>query len=127
VLQAALDCPADERAAFISERCSGDHDLQQETLTLIQAYQDAGDFMEQPALKKDAQVLIAADDHDRIPREIGPYQIIELLGSGGMGEVYLAQDRRLNRPVALKILPPYFVSDEERLRRFQTEAGPHRP
>ena len=122
VLQAALDCPAAERAAFISERCSGDHDLQQETLTLIQAYQDAGDFMEQPALKKDAQVLIAADDRDRIPREIGPYQIIELLGSGGMGEVYLAQDRRLNRPVALKILPPYFVSDEERLRRFQTEA-----
>ena len=49
-------------------------------------------------------------------------EIIERLGAGGMGEVYLAQDARLSRLVALKILPAYFASDDARLRRFQSEA-----
>jgi len=55
-------------------------------------------------------------------RQIGPYQIVELLGKGGMGEVYLAEDIRLGRRVALKLLPPELVSDEPRVLRFQQEA-----
>ena len=55
-------------------------------------------------------------------RQIGPYQIVELLGKGGMGEVYLAEDIRLGRKVALKLLPPELVSDELRVLRFQQEA-----
>ncbi|MBV9300649.1 MAG: protein kinase [Acidobacteriaceae bacterium] len=53
---------------------------------------------------------------------IGPYEIIALIGAGGMGEVYRARDTRLNRDVAIKILPQSFATDPERLRRFQLEA-----
>src|SRR5687767_2768008 len=119
VLQAALDLPATERAALLAEVRTGDPELHQEALSLIEAHQEAGDFLEAPALETDAHVLLEADEPDR---EIGPYKIVNRLGKGGMGEVFLAQDRRLGRLVALKTLPSYFVSDDERLRRFQTEA-----
>jgi serine/threonine protein kinase len=122
VLQAALDRPAPDRVAFLNDACAGDAELQAEAASLIDAYEEAGDFIEQPALTQDAHIILGDRSPASIRREIGPYKIIERLGGGGMGEVYLAQDARLNRPVALKILPAYFVSDEQRLRRFQTEA-----
>ena len=53
---------------------------------------------------------------------IGPYEVIASIGAGGMGEVYRGRDPRLNRDVALKVLPPAFAADPERLRRFQREA-----
>src|ERR1044072_1484177 len=122
VLQAALDLPETERPAHLASVGSGDIELQQEALSLLEAHEQAGDFLEQSAIEHDARVLLGDEAHDRIADEIGPYEIIRRLGRGGMGEVYLAQDRRLGRMVALKVLPPYFVSDDERLRRFQTEA-----
>jgi serine/threonine protein kinase len=122
VLQATLDRPQRERAAYLHEACSGDDELQREASSLIDAFDEAGDFIEQPAIAQDAHVLISSHELSNIGREIGPYKIIKRLGEGGMGEVYLAQDGRLDRLVALKILPPYFVSDDARLRRFQTEA-----
>ena len=54
--------------------------------------------------------------------KIGPYEILSLLGAGGMGEVYKARDSRLRREVAIKILPPSFAQDADRLRRFEQEA-----
>jgi serine/threonine protein kinase len=122
VLQAALDRSPEERALFIDEVCAGDDALKGEATSLISAYDEAGDFIEQPAIAEHARVLVGDVIDNNIGRAIGPYRIIELLGAGGMGEVYLAQDSRLDRLVALKILPPYFASDEERLRRFQREA-----
>ncbi|HXT64218.1 MAG TPA: serine/threonine-protein kinase [Pyrinomonadaceae bacterium] len=122
-LQAALDCPASQRADLLAKACAGDADLQRETTSLLEAHEAAGDFLEQSALERDAQLLIDSDDRQtRAGTAIGPYEIIERLGGGGMGEVYLARDQRLARLVALKILPAYFVSDAERLRRFQIEA-----
>lgn len=122
VLQDALDRAPDDRASFIADACAGDDELKAEATTLIAAYEKAGDFIEQPAIAQDAHVLLDDNLEGNVGREVGPYKIIERLGAGGMGEVYLAQDTRLRRPVALKLLPVYFAADEARLRRFQSEA-----
>ncbi len=122
VLQGALDCATGERAAFVEEACGNDSWLRGEATSLIRAYDEAGDFLEQPAIARDARVLINELPDTNIGRSIGPYRILSLIGAGGMSEVYLAQDTRLGRLVALKILPSYFVSESARLSRFQREA-----
>jgi len=122
VLQQALDRPPTDRTSFLDEVCAADFELRSEAASLLGAHDEAGDFIEEPALATDARVLIGDEAVDQIGRDIGPYTIVERLGAGGMGEVYLAQDHRLVRLVALKILPPYFASDDARLRRFRREA-----
>src|SRR5438132_12524626 len=67
--------------------------------------------------------MFAGEQTDSLAgRSFGPYEILSQLGAGGMGNVYLAQDGRLGRKVALKLLPSHFTSDADRLRRFQQEA-----
>lgn len=122
VLQAALDQEPASRAAFLANECSGDDDLWRETTSLIAAYDEAGEFLEMPAMAKDAKLIASHDDLQLAGQEIGPYQIIQRIGGGGMGDIYLAQDTRLERLVALKILRAYLLSDDERVRRFQIEA-----
>lgn len=121
VLQEALDRPPQDRASYLDEACEGDADLKQQAASLIGAYDESGDFIEQPAIVEDARLLIDALDSN-VGSEIGGYTILERLGAGGMGDVYLALDRRLNRRLALKILPAFFAADDMRLRRFQREA-----
>ena len=121
IFQAALDRTPGERAAYLTEACLGDEELACETNSLVDAYDQGGDFIEEPAITQDAQVIINSREHS-MGHEIGPYKIIERIAGGGMGEIYLARDPRLDRLAALKVLPSYFVSDDARLRRFQTEA-----
>lgn len=122
VLQAALDHSPADRAAFLNEACAGDEELERETSSMIAAYDDASDFFAEPAMARDARVIINSDAQMHPGRVIGPYQIIRHIGSGGMGEVYLAHDPRLDRSVALKVIRAGLVFDEALVRRFQTEA-----
>src|SRR5262249_16143517 len=122
VFQAALDRPPQARVAFLREACSGDEELAREARSLIDAYDEAADFIEEPAIARDAHVFISVPEPNPAGQEIGPYRIVERIGGGGMGEIYLARDSRLDRPVALKVLPVHFISDQARLRRFHTEA-----
>jgi serine/threonine protein kinase len=123
---AAVDLPVAERAKFAEEACAGDEDLRRELLSLLAAEQKVGDFMASPALDIAARAVAREQTSFKqssfIGREFGAYKIEKLLGVGGMGEVYLAHDARLARKIALKILPPQFISDPERVRRFERES-----
>ena len=126
LFDAVLDLPENEREKFIVENSDGDEDLRNEVLSLLKAQTSGSDFMENSAMRIAAENLAVENrktyETQFLNKIIGNYVIESLLGSGGMGEVYLARDEKLNRQVALKILPAEFVSDDERVKRFQGEA-----
>jgi eukaryotic-like serine/threonine-protein kinase len=125
IFEAALELESFQRDIFLDNACGRDLELRKEVESLLQAYAKAEDFIESPALEVAAQSLADAQgvSHtSRIDQIIGPYKIISLLGAGGMGEVYLAEDSRLGRKVALKLLPAHFTQDAERVQRFKREA-----
>jgi serine/threonine protein kinase len=120
LLESALEREPHARAVFLKEACSDDPALQSEVESLIASHEQAGGFIESPAFELMAESL--DQSHSIVGSELGPYRVTGRLGSGGMGEVYLAQDMRLGRKVALKVLLAHFTRDEERVRRFQQEA-----
>jgi len=119
LLQSALERDPGERSAFLAAECGGDKALRKDIESLIASHEQAGAFIESPAFEVMAGSL--ADDQV-VGRNLGPYVISARLGAGGMGEVYLAEDTRLGRKVALKMLPAYLITEDERVRRFQQEA-----
>src|SRR5438477_550023 len=122
LLEVALDHPPAERAAFLARACAGDETLRRKVESLLRSDEAAQSFIEAPAVGLAAEVLAEQQARLRTGQQLGHYQILSRLGAGGMGEVYLAQDTRLGRKVALKILPTRFTQDAERLRRFEQEA-----
>jgi serine/threonine-protein kinase len=118
----ALDLTPDQRAAFLEKACAGDAKLRQEVESLLDFDEPAKDFIETPAMVVAAGLL--GDEKIRVPMgsSVGFYRILSPLGAGGMGEVYLAEDTRLGRKIALKLLPAEFTQDEVRLRWFEKEA-----
>ena len=123
--RAALQCEESRRAAFLNDACAGDEDLRCEVESLLAYEGKAENFMEVPALEVVAKQLAESQGLGMIQRsgtKLGPYEILAPLGSGGMGEVYRARDSKLNRDVALKILPAMFTDDAERMVRFRREA-----
>src|SRR5437762_4435053 len=114
VFQLLLDLPPVERMSYLDQVSAGDEDLALETLSLLSAYDEAGEFIEVSALSKHGGAIFSDTAFDLSERLLGHYQVLRLISAGGMGRVYLAHDKRLDRQVALKLLPSFYVSDPER-------------
>jgi serine/threonine protein kinase/Tol biopolymer transport system component len=121
IFEGALERHGAEREAFLDQACDGEADVRKEVESLLRSYDAAGSFMEAPAVAHAAGDL--ADEQKLIAgQRVKHYQIVDLIGEGGMGEVYLATDTILGRRVALKVLPAFVSKDPDRLRRFTQEA-----
>src|SRR6266850_10421 len=120
LLESALERAPRERADFLKQACADDPSLQSEVESLIASHEHAGGFIESPAFELMAHSL--DESQSIVGSDLGPYRVTGRLGAGGMGEVYLAEDTRLGRKVALKLLLAHFTRDEERVRRVQQEA-----
>jgi serine/threonine protein kinase len=118
----ALERETSQRAGFLHEACLGDEALRGEVESLLAQEKGADSLLEAPALEAAAKMFDQDPSPSMIGRQAGAYQVISLLGVGGMGEVYEARDAKLGRIVAIKVLPREFTHDPERLSRFQREA-----
>lgn len=123
LFHSALERDPVEREAFITEVCEGDEDLTKELYSMIAHHEQARSFMESPAYAVVAETIVEDDSSETLTGKAwGPYQILSVLGRGGMGEVYLAFDTELHRKVALKFLHAYLTDDKTRVQRFKQEA-----
>ena len=126
IFKSAISLDGAARAAYVKEKCGADTDLKSEVERLIESHQKAenNDFIGGLAVEDVAEHFSGGEQTHALHKgdHLGAYQILDHLGTGGMGEVYLAQDSRLDRTVALKILAPEVAADTRRMQRFRQEA-----
>ena len=121
LFDAALEREQEARAAFLAEACGGDSELRREVESLL-AQEHMPLVVDQEIFRVAAMVL-AGIPRLRPGTELGPYRVDAFIGAGGMGEVYRARDTKLNRDIALKVLPESLTSDPDRVARFTREAN----
>ena len=122
IFHAALDQKPDQVGAFLERACGGDDVLLRHVEALLASHQGGGDFIEIPATGIATRIIEDGQADLLVGQTIGHYKISKRIGSGGMGEVYLAIDITAGRKAALKLLPARFTGDAGRLKRFQQEA-----
>lgn len=122
IFHSALDLPAERRVAYLTEACSGNESLYLEVESLLSALEDSDGFLDHPALGLGMKVLSQNTKESMTGKSVGMYRVLAPLGKGGMGEVYLAEDTKLRRKVALKFLSPEFMGDNWAKRQLVKEA-----
>jgi serine/threonine protein kinase/Flp pilus assembly protein TadD len=119
---AALDQEPDEVAQFLDTACEGDELLRRKVESLLTSYQRSGNFIETPVVGPATKIIENGQADLLVGQTFGHYKISKRIGTGGMGDVYLATDVVAGRKAALKLLPIRFTGDPDRLKRFQQEA-----
>ncbi len=122
LFQKIVEVGNDRRDVILDQSCAGDEDLRREVHAMLAAHEQVTHVTEKPP---DDLTTVAMDENlarSLIGQKLGEYEVTARLGSGGMGEVFLAVDTRLRRKVALKLLPEEYTTDPVRLRRLEEEA-----
>jgi serine/threonine protein kinase len=119
LFDAALEMELPNRVAFFEKECAGDEALRREVETLLSSHDNAEAFLERPAYEAAAALF---ESESLVGQRIGPYLVAQKIGEGGMGVVYLAEDSRLDRAVAIKALPPHRTRDPQYRERLRREA-----
>src|SRR4029453_8940421 len=122
IFYAALQQDSEDVARFLETTCEGDELLRGEVEGLLASRQRVGSFIETPAVGIATRIIRNGEADLLVGQTFGHYKISKRIGSGGMGEVYLASDMTAGRKAALKILPVRFTGDARLLKRFQREA-----
>ena len=121
LFNSVLELPVEQRADYLDSFCHDD-ELRNEVEALLQKAEKEDSFLGGLPFSLGLAILSENKKYSLLGKKIGRYQIISLLGEGGMGEVYLAEDLQLNRQVAIKLLPSYLIEHDESVARFQKEA-----
>ena len=121
IFQAAIDRDPAERGAFLDKACASDPSLRTRSRGVDRFLREPGSFIEAPVFEEAAELVVSAQTESLVGRQLGPYKITAVLGSGGWAK-YISRRMAAWQEVALKLLPRYFTEDEQRLRRFQQEA-----
>src|SRR6266404_7337964 len=121
IFHAAVALAPAERHTYLDHACDGNASLRQAVESLLKSHEETGNFVDAPAYQAAAEMLVDGLDL-KAGKNIAHYRIVRLLGEGGMGKVYLAEDAKLRSKGSLKFLSTNLSQDHERLRRFEQEA-----
>ena len=113
LLDQAMERPREARNAFLAVACAGDDELRREVESLLDAQSHSESFLGVPALDVAARDLADEKNLSLVGNKFGAYQVLSVLGVGGMGEVYRARDARLARDVAIKVLHADAATDPD--------------
>ena len=120
IVESVLERDPSERAQFFEKACYDDVELRKEVESLLEFEEKATDFIEKPAYEIAAETIVEPGGELKAGEKLGEYKILSLIGEGGMGEVYLAEDTKLGRKVAIKLLK-FGLGTIDIIRRFQQE------